>query len=112
MEEPLEQEPFRKLETEEAEQLIKQGYKVIDVRDHWEYEQGHIPGAINVPLMSFLTNPYSVINDSDIGYIFVCSVGERSAVAAEMACAVGAKNVANLVGGTDAWKAKGKPIEK
>ena len=44
--------------------------------------------------------------------IFVCEVGERSAVASEMAVALGTKNVVNFRGGTKAWREAGLPLDK
>jgi rhodanese-related sulfurtransferase len=38
-------------------------------------------------------------------------MGERSAVAAEMAVALGVKDVVNFRGGTKAWKDAGLPLE-
>jgi len=44
--------------------------------------------------------------------VFVCQAGERSAVASEMAVALGVKDVVNFRGGTKAWKDAGLPLEK
>jgi len=44
--------------------------------------------------------------------VFQCQVGERSAVAAEMAVALGVKDVVNFRGGFGAWKEAGLPVEK
>ena len=46
--------------------------------------------------------------------IFVCAVGQRSALACEMAAAGGvpADRLYNLQGGTDAWVKAGEPLEK
>jgi rhodanese-related sulfurtransferase len=41
----------------------------------------------------------------------VCGVGQRSAVAAEMAAAVGATDIYNMEGGTKAWIESGFPTE-
>ncbi len=45
--------------------------------------------------------------------IFVCAVGQRSALAAEMAAAAGlpADRLYNLEGGTDGWRKAGEPVE-
>jgi len=43
--------------------------------------------------------------------VFVCEVGQRSAVAAELAAAVGKKHVFNLEGGMQAWRNAGLPTE-
>jgi rhodanese-related sulfurtransferase len=44
--------------------------------------------------------------------VFVCEVGERSAVASEMAAALGVKDVVNFRGGTRAWREAGLPLER
>jgi rhodanese-related sulfurtransferase len=43
--------------------------------------------------------------------IFVCEIGERSAVASEMAVALGVKDVVNFRGGHKAWREAGLPLE-
>jgi rhodanese-related sulfurtransferase len=45
--------------------------------------------------------------------VFVCAVGQRSALAAEMAAAAGlpADHLYTLDGGTDAWRKAGETIE-
>jgi len=35
---------------EEAAKLLEQGYVYVDVRSEPEFEQGHPPGAVNVPI--------------------------------------------------------------
>src|SRR5687767_13784376 len=41
----------RRVLPEEAEKLIAEGYTYVDVRSVPEFEQGHVPGALNVPLL-------------------------------------------------------------
>ncbi len=48
----------------------------------------------------------------DVREDWVCQVGERSAVASEMAVALGVKDVVNFRGGTKAWRDAGLPLEK
>ena len=48
----------------------------------------------------------------DKNLIFVCAVGQRSALACEMAAAAGLTRLYNLEGGTDAWIKSGMPAEK
>ncbi|MGH7903955.1 MAG: rhodanese-like domain-containing protein [Candidatus Dormibacteraceae bacterium] len=104
-----EETPFRRVQLDEAKRLMDEGYQVVDVREDWEWNKGHIPGARHVVLNSIIGNP------GEQGFsdrtIFVCAVGERSAVASEMAVALGVKNVVNLDGGTNAWKAAGLRLE-
>jgi hydroxyacylglutathione hydrolase len=102
--------PFRDLKIEEIKKLIDDGGReVVDVREDWEWNKGHLPGARHVVLNSILANPAA--QHFKDGTIFVCQVGERSAVASEMAVALGVKDVVNFRGGTKAWKDAGLPLE-
>ena len=100
---------FRDLKIDDIKKLIDDGHPVVDVREDWEWNKGHIPGARHVVLASILANPQA--QKFDDGTIFVCGVGERSAVASEMAVALGVKDVINFRGGTKAWKDAGMPLE-
>jgi hydroxyacylglutathione hydrolase len=102
--------PFREMTVDGIKQLIDDGYEVVDVREDWEWNKGHVPGARHVVLNSILGNPTAhKFRDRTI---FVCQVGERSAVASEMAVALGVKDVVNFRGGTKAWRDAGLPLEK
>jgi rhodanese-related sulfurtransferase len=84
--------------------------KIIDVRTPAEFGGGHIPQAQHIPLDSILARPRDVLRADNV--IFVCQVGQRSALAAEMAAAVGFKTLYNLEGGTDAWVRAGYPVSR
>ncbi len=102
--------PFRDLTVDSIQKLIEEGYEVVDVREDWEFNKGHVPGARHVVLNSILANPHAhKFRDKTI---FVCHVGERSAVASEMAVALGVKDVVNFRGGTKAWRDAGLPLEQ
>jgi hydroxyacylglutathione hydrolase len=101
--------PFRDLTLDQIKPLIDEGYEVVDVREDWEWNKGHLPGARHVVLNTILANPSAQkLRDRTI---FVCAVGERSAVAAEMAVALGVKDVVSFRGGTKAWRDAGLPLE-
>ena len=102
---------FRDLKLDDIKPMIDSGdYEVVDVREGWEREQGHIPGSRHVVLARILANPQGTrFRDRTI---FVCEVGERSAVASEMAVALGVKDVVNFRGGHKAWREAGLPMEK
>jgi rhodanese-related sulfurtransferase len=104
------QEPFKRVSAAEAKQMIEQGMAVVDVRTPTEFGGGHIPQAQHVPLDAILARPREVLAGDNV--IFVCQVGQRSALAAEMAAAVGFKNLYNLEGGTDAWVRAGYPVSR
>ncbi len=101
--------PFRDMKIDDVRKLIGDGYEIVDVREDWEWNKGHLPGARHVVLSNILARP-SNQNFRD-RTIFVCAVGERSAVAAEMAVALGVKDVVSFRGGTKAWKDAGLPME-
>jgi len=102
---------FRDLKLDEIKPLIEGGeYDVVDVREGWERERGHIPGSRHVVLSRILANPGSVQFEDRT--IFVCEVGERSSVASEMAVALGVRDVVNFRGGHKAWREAGLPMER
>lgn len=105
----MSEEPFREAKVDEVKKLLDDGYEIVDVREDWEWKRGHIPGAKHVVLSQILAKPDAhKFNDRTV---FQCAVGERSAVASEMAVALGVKDVVNFRGGFNAWKAAGLPVE-
>lgn len=106
------QEPFKRIGVDEAKELIEQGrVRVVDVRNPDEWESGHIPVATHIPLPRILSNPDATLaGDLEQPQLFVCAVGERSAVACEVAAMLGYKEVYNLSGGTIAWIKGGNPV--
>ena len=104
------EELFKELKLDDVRKLIDEGgYDIVDVREDWEWNKGHLPGARHVVLNALLANPAAQkIRDKTI---FVCQSGERSSVASEMAVALGTKDVVNFRGGTKAWKDAGLPVE-
>lgn len=106
-----EREPFHRITIDEAKQMMAADSVVIDVRNPDEYANGHVPGATLIPVNSVFARSNELPADKKI--IFVCAVGQRSALAAEMAAAAGlpADRLYNLEGGTDAWRRAGEPVE-
>ena len=94
-------EPFARIDVARAKELIADGAAVIDVREPDEWNKGHIPVAKLAPLQQFMTEPQNFIERDNI--VFVCAVGQRSAIACEMAAALGLEKLYNLEGGTIAW---------
>ena len=107
-----EREPFYRMSVDEAKDAVgSDDYALIDVRNPDEYAGGHLPGASLLPWQSIFQRKDELPKDKKI--IFVCSVGQRSALAAEMAAAAGlpADHLFNLDGGTDAWRKAGGAVE-
>jgi sulfur-carrier protein adenylyltransferase/sulfurtransferase len=103
-------EPFRRIQPEEARSLIESGQvTVVDVREPWEYQKDHIAGSELIPLARIIGAPTQITKDH---VVFVCEVGQRSGVAAEVAASLGYENLYNLEGGMSAWRSHGYPVEK
>ena len=106
------QEPFHRITVEEAKEMMQGGAEVVDVRDPHEYTSGHLPGAALIPVNDVFARREEL--PKDVKIVFVCAVGQRSALACEMAAAAGlaADVLYNLEGGTDGWIKAGEPVEK
>ena len=107
-----EREPFHRVTVAEAKEMLQDdGVVVIDVREPHEYSGGHVPGATLLPVNSVFARREELPKDKKI--VFVCQVGQRSALAAELAAAAGLtpEQLYNLDGGTDAWKKAGEAVE-
>lgn len=83
---------------------------LIDVREVWEFSDGHAQGAINVPLSQFRERYTEVPRDRDV--LMICHVGGRSLQAARFLQTKGVTRVANVEGGTDDWEAQGLPMQR
>ncbi len=74
---------------------------VIDVRRETEFADGHIKGAINIPLQD-LADPISMANLEEQFNLYVhCGGGYRSIIASSLLKRQGIHNVRNVTGG---WK--------
>ncbi len=105
------QEPFARINVDEGKEMMSNGdIAVIDVREPHEYNDGHVPDAKLIPVATVFARKDELPRDKDV--IFVCQVGQRSALACEMAAAAGLTRLFNLEGGTEAWIKAGNPVEK
>jgi phage shock protein E len=85
-----------------AELDQKKGMTLLDVRTDKEYNQGHIPGAIHVPLTEIGDKVKKLKKDKEI--VVFCQNGNRSIWAIKRLMGMGYKNLYNLKGGYHAWK--------
>jgi len=81
--------------------------QIIDVRNSSEYEAGHVPGAVNIPLPQLERSVGSVAGPA----ILICAGGYRSSMASSILERGGVRELFNVVGGTSAWVAAGFPTE-
>jgi hydroxyacylglutathione hydrolase len=80
---------------------------VVDVRSAAEWNEGHVPGAVHVPL-ALLTSQLSQLRTSQ-PIVTYCQTGARSATAASVLRAAGIADVSNADGGFDAWLRDARP---
>lgn len=91
---------------------LSSGGKVIDVRTPEEFAAGHVPGAVNLPLGSFGPEDAALASyDKEAPLYVICQSGGRSSRAADQLAAGGFQTV-NVKGGTAAWLAAGRPVER
>ena len=91
----------------ELEQAIASGDKVVDVREDWEFTDGHVPTAKHIALSDIPENLTEFSKDSKTWII--CQSGGRSMTAAKYLEAQG-YNVVSVAGGTGAWIQAGKDV--
>jgi rhodanese-related sulfurtransferase len=80
----------------------KKGIVLLDVRSDREYEQGHIPGAVHVPLSDIGDRVKKLKKDKEV--VVYCRSGNQSIWAIKRLMGMGYKNLYNLKGGYNAWK--------
>lgn len=89
---------------------------VIDVRTEGEYREGHVAGAINLPLGDLMTRIKDLGDALDpyknAQVLLICQSANRSARAARILKQAGFTNLAVISGGTGSWQRRGLPIEK
>ena len=85
------------VEASDIENLVKNKEFLLDVREEYEYQDGHIKGAINLPLREILEKKDTLPKDKDI-YVY-CRSGHRSADAVNFLKSLGFEKVHNVDGG-------------
>jgi rhodanese-related sulfurtransferase len=87
---------------------VSAGALLVDVRQDYEWEAGHLAGAEHVPLEEL---PAAATRfDRDRPIVFTCRTGSRSALATEVFRAAGYEAY-NLAGGLLAWVESGRELE-
>jgi rhodanese-related sulfurtransferase len=100
--------PFE-LPPERVAELLAEGtIQLVDVREPYEREAGHVAGSRHVPLASLTAAAPSI--DPALPVVFVCRVGARSAMAAWSFARAG-YDAHNLDGGMVRWASAGLPLE-
>ena len=81
---------------------------LVDVREVYEFEAGHIPGSVSVPLSTFI--PAAVPDARGRRIVFSCKAGVRSAQAVALMQQAGHALHAHYRGGFADWLARGGAV--
>ena len=89
---------------EEAKAIMdtEEGYVILDTRTREEYDQGHIPGAIQISHDEITEKAEEVLTDKDQLILVYCRSGRRSKIAAEALVELGYTNIKEF-GGIIDW---------
>jgi hydroxyacylglutathione hydrolase len=77
------------------------GHAVLDVRRRAEFWEGHVTGAINIPLDELAARIDEINRHHPLAVI--CAGGYRSSIACSLLSRAGFTNVINVQGGTEEW---------
>ena len=84
--------------------------QLIDVRTREEFAEGHIEGAINIPVDEF--DPAALPDTEGRDRILYCRSDRRSGIAAETLAEEINSTVVHMDGGIVAWEAAGLPVQQ
>lgn len=105
-------EPYRRISVEEAREMQQEGALIVDVRRPDEWAAGRPAGAVHIPVDDFLAEAEAKL-PAEGDLLFICAAGVRSALAAEMAAALGfeQERLYNVEAGAPKWIEAQLPTE-
>jgi rhodanese-related sulfurtransferase len=84
-------------------------FRIVDVREPEDYEQGHIPGAINLPRQKW--DSYEGLSHDCLNVLYCYNIVCHLATTAAVVFASKGYPVMELEGGFETWQEKGMPVE-
>lgn len=91
----------------QAKEMMDEGTLLIDVREVSEWNHGHAPGALHLPLATLSNNLQHIPLDEVV--LVCCRSGSRSSSAVSYLIDNGYKAI-NVEGGMSAWQSHGLPV--
>src|SRR6202000_3270878 len=98
--------PRKEAPPAEAGEMLAGGAQLIDVRADHEWEAGHLPGAVHIPLAELPQHLDEI--DKDRPVILYCRGGNRSSMATA-ALAEAGYDASKLLEGAVGWEEEGLP---
>lgn len=95
---------YRQISTKEAVTMMEDetDYIILDVRTREEYEEKHLPEAVNIPNESIGSEEIAELPDKDQLIFVYCRSGNRSKQASEKLADLGYTNIVEF-GGINDW---------
>ena len=95
---------------QEARSLIedKPDLVILDVRTASEYEEGHIEGAVNIPVQELSARLDELSREDEL--LVYCRTGNRSAQAVDILQDVGFTKIYHMNAGITGWIEAGYPV--
>ncbi len=90
----------------------KQGPCVVDVRSGFEFNAGHIPGALHAPSWRILLRLAPLPKDRESLIVVTCEHGPRAQLGKSFLALAGYRNTVLLEGHMAGWRRDGFPLEK
>jgi phage shock protein E len=83
---------------------------LLDVRTPAEFAEGHVPGAVNIPVQALESRAGEVPTDREV--VVYCASGARATRAARMLAERGYGDVHEMTGSLMAWREAGFKVER
>ncbi len=84
--------------------------QLLDVRTAHEFREGHVDGAVNVPVSELHRHLDRLRLQPGRPVVAICLSGHRSVPAVRLLRAHGWPDVRQLAGGMRAWRKEGRPV--
>lgn len=99
----------KNISAQRALEMVQDGAAVLDVRERSEWNTGHAPLAVHVPLADVESAPRRLNKDTPV--VVMCASGMRSRIAAKRLRDAGFA-ATSLSGGITAWQAAGGAVRR
>ena len=96
-------------DVDQLSDAIDNGAFIIDVREADEYDQGHIAGAVNIPMRTIAQNVDEIPTDQPV--VVYCASGHRAAMSLAALQTMGLNGSRSFPGGYGAWESAGAEVE-
>ena len=95
---------YTQITVQDAKKIMESGEEhiILDTREQYEFDEGHIPGAILIPYTQIETLAEEMLPDKDALILVYCRSGRRSKIASESLVNLGYTNVKEF-GGIIDW---------